>query len=88
MPGHSPEIGLSIDVEMARNLLEEAGYPGGQGFPVITGLAPLDSLRVFDFMSSRWRKNLGIEIAFERMGPWEMGDWEKNRITSPLVINR
>ena len=35
MPGHLPEIGLPCDLGQARQLLTEAGYPGGQGFPVV-----------------------------------------------------
>ena len=88
MPGHSPEIGLPFDIEWARSLLEEAGYPGGQGFPAITGFAPQASLRVFNFLASRWRINLGIEITFEGIGSWVMSEWDKNpSITPPLVIN-
>jgi hypothetical protein len=39
MPGHSPEIGLPYDLQAARSLLAEAGYPDGRGFPSITCLA-------------------------------------------------
>ena len=33
MPGHSAGIGLVYDVDRARDLLGQAGYPGGRGFP-------------------------------------------------------
>ena len=33
MPGHSARAGAEYDVELARRLLAEAGYPDGQGLP-------------------------------------------------------
>ena len=33
MPGHSDGAGLAYDVERARELLAEAGFPGGKGLP-------------------------------------------------------
>src|SRR6185312_786960 len=33
MPGHGHRIGRGYDVEEARRLLAEAGYPGGKGLP-------------------------------------------------------
>jgi ABC-type transport system substrate-binding protein/class 3 adenylate cyclase len=40
MPGHSHRIGLEYDIERARALLEQAGYPDGRGFPEVAVLAP------------------------------------------------
>ena len=33
MPDWDPELGLRFDLDEARRLLTEAGYPGGEGFP-------------------------------------------------------
>jgi len=33
IPGHSDGAGLPYDVDMARTLLAEAGFPGGEGLP-------------------------------------------------------
>jgi ABC-type transport system substrate-binding protein/class 3 adenylate cyclase len=40
MPAHSHRVGLEYDLEKARALLDEAGYPGGKGLPEITMVVP------------------------------------------------
>jgi ABC-type oligopeptide transport system substrate-binding subunit/tRNA A-37 threonylcarbamoyl transferase component Bud32/tetratricopeptide (TPR) repeat protein len=69
MPGHSPGIGLPYDPEEAQRLLAEAGYPGGQGFPVIDCLArgePGHDL-LGEYLKSQWRHNLGVEITWQQI---------------------
>lgn len=65
IPGHSPGIGLSYDPGQARRLLEEAGYPNGQGMPDLT-LTWLESGRaVLESLKADWSANLGIDVALE-----------------------
>jgi ABC-type transport system substrate-binding protein/class 3 adenylate cyclase len=40
MPGHSHRVGPEHDLELARGLLAEAGYPDGRGLPELRMLAP------------------------------------------------
>ncbi len=71
MPGHSPGIGLPYDPEGARQLLAEAGYPGGRGFPEIRLLATdrgSDRL-LCEYLQAQWLENLGIETT------WEYLEW-------------
>ncbi len=65
MPGHSPEIGLRYDPETARQLLAEAGYPGGRGFPTLESLAPDWYLAhpSLGHLAGQWHENLGVTIA-------------------------
>jgi ABC-type oligopeptide transport system substrate-binding subunit len=65
VPGHVPGIGLPYDPERARKLLAEAGYPGGQGFPVVTALLP--SLYGFfgQHQLAQWQAVLGVEGCLE-----------------------
>jgi oligopeptide transport system substrate-binding protein len=67
MPGHSPGIGLSYDPGQARQLLAEAGYPGGQGFPVVECLTLPDRADIGENLQKQWVKNLGVKIKWEMM---------------------
>jgi oligopeptide transport system substrate-binding protein len=72
MPAHSPGIGLVYDVDRGRELLAQAGYPGGQGFPSVSWLYLLYSggsagEPVVPFMQRAWRENLGLELQAQGM---------------------
>jgi oligopeptide transport system substrate-binding protein len=68
MPGHSPGIGLPYDPEQGRQLLAEAGYPGGRGFPVVDALVALRFIPQGEYLQAQWRENLGVEITWGTMG--------------------
>ncbi len=76
MPGHSPGIGLPYDPEEAQRLLAEAGYPGGQGFPVVDCLARGDAGHdlLGEYLKSQWRENLGVEITWQQIETSEFVD--------------
>jgi oligopeptide transport system substrate-binding protein len=64
MLGHSTGIGLAYDLEGARQLLAEAGYPGGEGFPHVNALTWAWP-HVREYLQAQWCDGLGVEI------PWE-----------------
>ncbi len=59
-----PPAGPSLDVKLARELLAQAGFPDGKGFPRVEYLyLPLDVERNIAIeLQSMWRENLGIEV--------------------------
>jgi len=69
MPGHSPRIGLLYDPVRARELLAEAGYPEGRGFPVVEALESSTSVygAVTKHIEAQWREILGIEVAWKTL---------------------
>lgn len=71
MPGHVPGIALPYDPERGRQLLAEAGYPGGEGFPDVELLVPGGLQAQAPYLQAQWRENLGIEIQ------WNLLDWEE-----------
>ena len=76
IPGHDPLLpGYFYDLQRAKKLLAEAGYPDGKGFPVVTLQVDeshqLQQNRVGDFIVANL-KDLGIECRIQTV------DFEKH----------
>lgn len=69
MPGHSADIALAFSPDQARRLLDEAGYPGGRGFPPVEFLGGPDNEAPLDYIATQWRDNLGVDVA------WATVEW-------------
>lgn len=65
IPGHLKEIGLPYDPAAARQLLAEAGFAAGQGFPTLPFACEQTVADQAEFLRGQWRKHLGIEVALE-----------------------
>jgi oligopeptide transport system substrate-binding protein len=63
----------SPDVETARRLLAEAGYPGGKGFPRVTYIYNDDERhrKIALVLQNMWKKNLGILVEL-RVEEWKV----------------
>ena len=65
---------LSTDVEAAKQLLADAGYPNGEGFPVIEcsyGNNTADNTTLFEYLQACWEE-LGIQTVLTPMEPAAM----------------
>ncbi|MCR5769873.1 MAG: peptide ABC transporter substrate-binding protein [Butyrivibrio sp.] len=58
---------LTFDVERAQELLAEAGYPNGEGFPTVTYKYPSTQIEsdIAQALQAQWKENLGIEVQLE-----------------------
>ena len=65
MPGHSHRVGLDYDVERARRLLADAGYPEGRGLPELALGFPKSSVFDPDVLVEEWAK-LGARVRVTR----------------------
>jgi oligopeptide transport system substrate-binding protein len=63
--GYEPPQAQKLDIERARTLLAEAGFPGGKGLPRIEVLyvSSENHARVAEVLQAMWQQNLGVEVA-------------------------
>jgi len=67
MAGYDTPKAVTYDPEMARQLLAEAGFPGGKGFPRMKILIASreTAATVAQAIQAMWRQELGIEVEIE-----------------------
>jgi oligopeptide transport system substrate-binding protein len=65
--GYTASHQMVHDVELAKKLLAEAGYPDGKGFPnlVFTYNTLLDHQKIAVAIQQMWKKNLNIDITLQ-----------------------
>ncbi|MGD2147344.1 MAG: ABC transporter substrate-binding protein [Anaerolineae bacterium] len=63
MPGHTPGIGARHDPARAQQLLDQAGYPGGRGFPDVEAVSPISREPLMRAMVANWFDVLGVEFS-------------------------
>ena len=74
-------------IEEAQNLLAEAGYPNGVGFPKFSLLYNTndDHKKIAEFVQRQWKENLGIECELENQ---EWGTYLSNRNSGNFDVAR
>lgn len=68
--GYPHPTGIQYDVEAAKRLLAEAGYPEGRGFPKVALMYDTDNPvhgQVAQNLARQWREKLGVEFDLNGM---------------------
>ncbi|HTQ37719.1 MAG TPA: peptide ABC transporter substrate-binding protein [Pirellulales bacterium] len=74
LPGYESPQCPEYNPERARQLLAQAGYPGGRGIPKIEILYNTDELNqnIVEVIQAQWKENLGIDVGLQNM---EWNSW-------------
>lgn len=64
VPGWDPAIAIKEDVDAAKALLAEAGYPNGEGMPTINLMTDA-AYPVLEAIVDQWKKNLNVEARLD-----------------------
>jgi oligopeptide transport system substrate-binding protein len=69
MAGFETTKGNDFNVEEAKKLLAEAGYPNGKGFPKVTLIYNTNARHkvIAEFVQQMWKNNLGIEVELQNL---------------------
>jgi oligopeptide transport system substrate-binding protein len=67
--GYTSRARVDRDVDAARRLLSEAGYPNGEGLPVIDIQVRNDSglPKVIEAIQAMWQRDLGVRVAISAL---------------------
>ncbi len=76
-----------MDIDMAQEMLADAGYPDGEGFPetVILYNTSEGHKKIAEFLQQEWENNLNVEVKLENQ---EWGTYLKNRNEGEFQIAR
>ena len=87
MEGYDGIEGLGEDVAQAQQLLAEAGFPGGEGFPEFTVLYNTSDAHrsIAEFIQQQWLENLGVSVVLENQ---EWGTYLDSQDSNNFDISR
>jgi len=87
IPGNDPTAALGEDVDKAKQLLSDAGFPDGKGFPnlKLTYLANTSmDAKTAQYLQGVWKQNLGIDITLDPLDDKPFQDWSNTLAAPPL----
>lgn len=80
-------VGFSEDMEKAKELLAEAGYPNGEGFPEINLIYNTSEghKRIAEYVQQKWKEVLNVDITIENQ---EWATFIENRQNQNFQVAR
>ncbi|MEA2514591.1 MAG: oligopeptide transport system substrate-binding protein, partial [Thermomicrobiales bacterium] len=89
IPGYNPEATLGENVDQAKQLLADAGFPDGKDFPelklVYTSTAT-DQKQTAEYLQGVWKQNLGISVTLDPLEDKARQDWFNSLKTQPYNL--
>ncbi|MBI5879430.1 MAG: peptide ABC transporter substrate-binding protein [Chloroflexi bacterium] len=93
VPGQVNANGIGYDAAKAKQLLADAGYPGGKGWPANVkytySSSSADNKAIGEAVQAIWKDTLGIDIVLEPLEAKAFDDWRTSRKNQPygMYIN-
>src|SRR5215210_1838119 len=90
IPGHNEAAALGEDVEKAKQLLADAGYPDGQGFPELTvtfNTTYGEHKKTAEYLQGIWKQTLGINLKIDPLEAKAYQDWLNSRVDQPYNLH-
>lgn len=87
IPGYTEEAALGEDAEKAKQLLADAGYPNGEGFPEVTLTYTSTSTqekKSAEYLQGIWKQTLGINVKLDPLEDKAFQDWFNARTDQPF----
>jgi len=90
IPGNNPKAALTGGIDKAKQLMTEAGFANGAGWPAdftVVYSASATSKTILEFLQQEWKKNLGITVALDAKETKAYTEWRVSRKTAPYNMH-
>jgi oligopeptide transport system substrate-binding protein len=87
IPGNNEAAALGEDLEKAKQLLADAGFPNGEGLPELTLTYTATSTqekKSAEYLQGVWKQSLGVNVKLDPLEDKAFQDWENARQDQPF----
>jgi oligopeptide transport system substrate-binding protein len=89
IPGYNEAAALAEDADQAKQLLADAGYPNGEGFPELlltyTSTSTQEQ-KSAQYLQGVWNQTLGINVKLDPLEDKAFNDWMNSRVDQPFNL--